>query len=114
MTGHDVVKLIIALKLNQHLYAKNDYWRTYRRLRGLFYRTPEWRGLRARVRKKYKFCSVNPQHKRNLDVHHAVFIYQNPGLALTESNLLVICRRCHKALHALTKLEGRDRPSAHS
>lgn len=63
-----------------------------------YLRTPEWRRARAAalVRAGYS-CSLDITHDTDLEVHHRT--YERLGAELA-SDLVVLCRRCHRLHHA--------------
>ncbi len=64
-----------------------------------FYERPEWQRLRFKILKKYGFkcmaCNRSGNDRAVIQVDHIKPISIYPELALTESNLQVLCRECN-------------------
>ena len=73
-----------------------------------YLRTPEWRRTRAAalVRAGYS-CSLDVAHTENLEVHHRT--YERRGEEL-ETDVVVLCRDCHRAHHAHNGRPGKASP----
>ena len=77
-----------------------------------FYERREWKELRFKVLHKYGYrcmaCGVSKSDGAIIQVDHIKCIYTYPELALTESNLQVLCRPCN--LGKSNKIEVDLRP----
>ena len=78
---------------------------TYRRPR--IWDTPEWRKVRAKMLKRYPFCSRCGSADR-LIVHHAQG-YADP---LDMAGLVVLCQSCHGRISRAQQLRMAGRPPA--
>ena len=86
-----------------------------------FYKSPEWRELRARVIEQAhgecERCRERGAYSRAVTVHHVNEVKDRPDLALSmwytdergerRRNLLALCNRCHNDVHGRT-LRGRE------
>ena len=68
-----------------------------------FYDSSAWLAARARVLMRDDYLCQRCKSKGRIrcgdTVHHIVPLEQAPELALTESNLVTLCRKCHEQLH---------------
>lgn len=67
-----------------------------------FYVSKEWKHLAKEVRKEQKECQRHKEKKSYAaasTVHHKKPIKQFPKLALTKSNLELLCDSCHREEH---------------
>jgi 5-methylcytosine-specific restriction endonuclease McrA len=68
-------------------------------------RSPEWRQTRAAALVRASYCrALDPNHTEDLEVHHRT--YERRGAELA-SDLIVLCRPCHRLHH---KANGRPGP----
>jgi len=76
----------------------------------LYLRTPEWKRARnAALLENGYACSLDVSHKEGLEVHHRS--YENRGTE-RPSDLIVLCRACHRLHHAEYGLPRDTRPPA--
>jgi 5-methylcytosine-specific restriction endonuclease McrA len=74
-----------------------------------YLRTPEWRKTRAAaLLRSGHSCAVDVTHTKDLEVHHRT--YERLGEEL-ETDLLVLCRDCHRSHH---QRNGRPRKATRS
>jgi Mrr N-terminal domain len=72
-----------------------------------YLRTPEWRQRRAEALERAGHaCMMDAGHTHDLEVHHRS--YERRGHEL-ESDLIVLCRDCHRLHHAENGRPGRTR-----
>lgn len=75
-----------------------------------FYSWPEWRALRAQVRKldngECQICKARGRYRRGRIVHHVKHLQDRPDLALSlwdpdtgERQLVTVCKQCHEEAH---------------
>jgi 5-methylcytosine-specific restriction endonuclease McrA len=62
------------------------------------YSSKEYRKLVTDKFIKNKTCQVCGGHKVN-DCHHIIPVATSPALALTKSNLIAVCKKCHDEIH---------------
>lgn len=68
---------------------------TYQRHGASLYRTPQWKALRFRARRRDGFACVQCGAKGRLEVDHIKPIRTHPELSLELSNLQCLCPGCH-------------------
>lgn len=78
------------------------WWRTYFKLRAIFYKTLGWHNLRQEVIKKYGGLCANCG-KSGLEAHHKKSIFTHPQLMLEKKNLVYWCKRCHREFHRIER-----------
>ncbi|MGK9345334.1 HNH endonuclease [Melissococcus plutonius] len=87
-TGKYCVEHKRKSKLTNRYYSKNKS----------FYKSNEWKALAdyVRYRDQYK-CTIcgKPVFGRDAQVDHIKPIWLNPNLRLDESNLRLVCAKCH-------------------
>lgn len=68
-----------------------------------FYHTPAWKKKRKKILKRdhnsCQMCRKNGKYRRAETVHHIKFLKNVPELALTDDNLISLCKDCHEAMH---------------
>ena len=57
--------------------------------------TEKWKVFRALIRSKYTCCAICGKI-RKLEIHHIIPVKVDGNLAFEESNVILLCRRCHK------------------
>lgn len=71
--------------------------------RQAFYSSPEWkqaaRIVRARDKGICQRCSKSCKEKRDSHIHHIVS-FQNKEIRADPSNLVTLCRDCHRLIHS--------------
>lgn len=78
----------------------------------IFYKSPQWRRLRARVMEQQanecEMCRERGIYRRAVTVHHVRHVRSRPDLALSETyedaagvhrNLVALCADCHNETH---------------
>lgn len=79
----------------------------------LFYNSPEWKRLRGEVMEDHGFacemCEARGIYTRATTVHHELFVWSHPGMALTRfidepdgtrrEVLHPLCHDCHDEVH---------------
>lgn len=77
---------------------RSEWFKKWNRLRYLLYRTIEYRNfldlVKMRAGYKCEHCGELGQ-----EVHHIVKVYDEPSLALEESNGEFLCKKHHKMRH---------------
>lgn len=86
----------------------------------VFYKTPEWRSLRAEVLRdshyECQICASRGKYTRAQTVHHVNEVKRKPWLALSRTyiedgerkpNLIALCNTCHNEVHD-RKLKGTE------
>lgn len=78
-----------------------------------FYSTSAWLAARERVLMRddhlCRRCARRGQIRVGDTVHHITPLEDAPALALTESNLETVCRKCHEQLHPERARKRRER-----
>jgi len=74
-----------------------------------YYQTPHWKQFREKILLERNFkcetCGVrHPKATRKLEVHHKH--YESVGKENPE-DVLCLCRRCHRLIHKLAKIQGK-------
>jgi 5-methylcytosine-specific restriction endonuclease McrA len=68
-----------------------------------FYRTYMWRWAADQARKSQRNecqdCKARGVYAPAEEVHHIAPLLQRPDLALDQSNLVCLCKRCHEERH---------------
>ncbi|QXE19993.1 HNH endonuclease [Clostridium sp. 001] len=68
-----------------------------------FYNSALWEHIRVEVLEEQhhecQLCKVKGLYVPANTVHHIKFLRKYPQLALTKSNLLVVCKDCHYNIH---------------
>lgn len=59
--------------------------------------TKEWKRLRKKILEEHKHCQKCGS-QNNLEVHHIIQPAGNPGLFFEQTNLIVLCSKCHYKL----------------
>lgn len=70
-------------------------------LYALYLRTPYWQERRRRILKRANYKCEWCRKSKPLDVHHTTYV-RMPFQEL-DSDLVAVCRTCHKKLHAKRK-----------
>lgn len=68
-----------------------------------FYNSALWEHIREEVLQEQhhecQVCKANGLYGEGNTVHHIKFLREHPELALTKSNLMVVCKDCHYKIH---------------
>ncbi|MBV4424912.1 HNH endonuclease [Clostridium tyrobutyricum] len=68
-----------------------------------FYNSALWIHIRQEVLAEQHYecqvCKSKGAYSIAETVHHIQFLRKHPELALTKSNLLAVCKKCHNELH---------------
>lgn len=68
-----------------------------------FYHTSEWKRKRKAILKRDRNacqkCRQQGRYAKAVTVHHAKHLRAVPELALTDSNLISLCAKCHESMH---------------
>lgn len=68
-----------------------------------FYHTGAWKKKRKEILKRdhnsCKICRQNGKYTKAVTVHHIKHLRDVPELALTDNNLISLCRECHEKQH---------------
>ncbi|URZ07550.1 hypothetical protein CLROS_028890 [Clostridium felsineum] len=68
-----------------------------------FYVSTIWKHTRKEVLEEQNYecqrCKANGEYSEAATVHHIKHLRQYPQLALTKSNLMSVCKKCHNELH---------------
>lgn len=77
-----------------------------------FYKTYRWimkrRQILARDHNACVMCRMRGRYSRAAVVHHITHLKACPELALSEHNLVSLCKRCHEEVHPERK-EAREK-----
>ena len=77
----------------------------------MFYRSKQWRKIRAYIFKKY-YGICQDCGKPGQEVHHIIFLtpsnINDPSIALGEDNLILLCKGCHSARHNKKEITRED------
>lgn len=72
-----------------------------------FYHTTEWKKKRKKILKRdhnsCQRCRQNGRYRKAETVHHKKHLKDVPELALTDDNLISLCKDCHEAMHQKKK-----------
>jgi len=87
----------------------------------LFYTSKEWRALRNKILKQYKFecfdCKTKGMHTNANTVHHQQYVRNHPRYAMSETyefqgikynNLITLCHDCHEIRHGYRAKEIKE------
>lgn len=68
-----------------------------------FYHTSRWKHKRKDILKRdhneCRLCRQKGKYARATTVHHVKHLKDAPELALTDDNLISLCRECHEVVH---------------
>jgi len=68
-----------------------------------------WRKLSLSIRTRFPICVQEGCGKASKEVHHIVPIEENPSLMYVNSNLVPLCRKCHKKIeYEIDRLNAKD------
>lgn len=75
-----------------------------------FYHTTEWKKKRRQVLRRdhnsCQRCRENGRYRKATTVHHIIHLKKVPELALTDDNLISLCKDCHEAMHPKKRKES--------
>ena len=106
----EIYNRFLETKANKERYKKYQNNRTDYREQN-FYKSKEWKALRQRVKARAnglcELCLKEGRISYYKDIHHIIPIKEDWNKRLDISNLICVCRDCHKKLHKeLKKIDG--------
>lgn len=86
MTQEELIKWISSMS-DMHKFYKSKYWRKKRK------------SILVRDNNECQMCKSAGKYSPARVVHHIKHLKEYPTLALTDSNLISVCGKCHNILH---------------
>lgn len=93
----ELLAMVKLLGMRDHI-NEESFWKMYKKLRRLFYQSTAWRKLATKVRRKQGKCMFCKKTVP-LDVHHVVYLFNDPTRGLDMTNLVALCRKHHNEIH---------------